>query len=53
MIESPGVYGIDEVDKSLGHDKTQDEAHADDNSICRSTHPGRNGVDLSNAKGVT
>ena len=48
MIESPGVYGIDEVDKSLGHDKTQDEAHADDNSICCSTHPERIGVDLSN-----
>ena len=31
--------GVDEVDKSLWHDKTQDEAHADHNGIGRGPHP--------------
>ena len=33
--------GVDEVDKSLWHDKTQDEAHADHNGIGRGPHPGK------------
>ena len=36
--------GVDEVDESLGHDETQDEAHADDYGIGRGTHPAKEEV---------
>ena len=36
--------GVDEVDKSLGHDETQDEAHADHYGIGRGTHPAKEEV---------
>ena len=40
----PGMDGVDEVDESLGHDETQDEAHADDYGIGRGTHPAKEEV---------
>ena len=36
--------GVNEVDESLGHDETQDEAHADDYGIGRGTHPAKEEV---------
>ena len=38
----PGMDGIDEINESLGHDETQDEAHADHYGIGRGAHPARN-----------
>ena len=35
------MNGVDQVDESLGHDKTQDEAHADHYGIRRGTYPAK------------
>ena len=37
----PGMDGVDQVDESLGHDKTQDETHADHYGIRRGTYPAK------------
>lgn len=33
--------GVDQVDEGLGHDETQDEAHADHNGVGRGTNPAK------------